>query len=158
MSFRPYWKGLVRSQGGDPVSPAFSMLEQRVTLMDGGLFTGSASRNKELLERFGMTGPNLLNLAITHEMGHAICQEKDERRADDYGRELRDGKIPDCSKTPGGSRPACHRRVDAVRFKFVCHSPRDEWDKANQSQPLVLAIRAASTRLPAPSLLIASDR
>jgi hypothetical protein len=33
-----------------------------------------------------------------------------------------------------------------------------KWDKENQSQPLVRAIRAASTRLPAPSLLIASDR
>jgi hypothetical protein len=95
------WKGLVRSQGGDPVSPAFSLLEQRVTLMDAGLFTASAGRKKELLERFGMTGPTLVTLAITHEMGHAICHDKDERRADDYGKELRDGKIPDCSKTPG---------------------------------------------------------
>jgi hypothetical protein len=90
------WKGLVRGQGGDPVSPAFSMLEQRVTLMDGGLFTGSAVRNKELLQRFGTIGPDLVTLAITHEMGHAICQERDERRADDYGKELRDGKIPSC--------------------------------------------------------------
>lgn len=76
------WKALVRSQGGDPVSPAFSMLEQRVTLLDGSLFLGSAVRNKELLERFGMIGAGLVNLAITHEMGHAICQE-DERSADD---------------------------------------------------------------------------
>jgi len=95
------WKGLVRGLGGDPVSPAFSMLDQRVTLLDGGLFVASASRNKELLQRFDMIGPGLLDLAVTHEMGHGICQEKDERRADDYGRELRDGKIPDCSKTPG---------------------------------------------------------
>jgi hypothetical protein len=95
------WKGLVRSQGGDPVSPAFSILEQRVTLMDGALFTGSAGRNKELLERFGMTGPTLVSLAVTHEMGHALCSEKDERRADDYGKDVRDGKVPDCSKTPG---------------------------------------------------------
>ena len=42
-----------------------------------------------------------MNLAITHEMGHGICQEKDERRADDYGKELREGKVPDCSKTRG---------------------------------------------------------
>src|SRR5271167_3048030 len=95
------WKNLVRSLGGDPVSPAFSMLDQRLTLLDGSLFVGSAGRNKELLERFRMIGPQLVKLAITHEMGHGICQEKDERRADDYGRELRDGKIPDCSKTAG---------------------------------------------------------
>ena len=90
------WKGLVRGQGGDPVSPAFSVLEQRVTLMDGSLFSGSAVRNKELLERFGVTGPILLTLAITHEMGHAICHERNERRADDYGKQLRDGTAPAC--------------------------------------------------------------
>ena len=95
------WKALVRGQGGDPVSPAFSMLDQRVTLLDASLFGGSASRNKELMQRFGPTGPALVDLAITHEMGHGICQEKDERRADNYGKDLRDGKAPDCSKTPG---------------------------------------------------------
>ena len=95
------WKGLVRSQGGDPVSPAFSMLEQRATLLDSSLFVGSANRNKELLERFGVIGAALVDLAITHEMGHGVCRETDERRADEYGKELRDGKVPDCSKTPG---------------------------------------------------------
>ena len=95
------WKSLVRGQGGDPVSPAFSMLDQRVTLMDSSLFVATAGRNKELLERFGAIGPQLVSLAITHEMGHGLCQEKDERRADDYGKELREGKVPDCSKTPG---------------------------------------------------------
>ena len=90
------WKALVRSQGGDPVSPAFSMLEQRATLLDSSLFAGSATRNKELLERFGLIGPALVDLAITHEMGHGICQEKNERRADDYGKELREGKAPGC--------------------------------------------------------------
>jgi hypothetical protein len=95
------WKALVRGQGGDPVSPAFSMLDQRMTLLDGSLFVGSATRNKELLQRFDMTGAALLDLAVTHEMGHGICQEKNERRADDYGRELREGKTPDCSLTPG---------------------------------------------------------
>ena len=51
------WKALVRGQGGDAVSPAFSMLDQRMTLLDSSLFVGSASRNKELLERFNMIGP-----------------------------------------------------------------------------------------------------
>ena len=95
------WKALVRGQGGDPVSPAFSMLDQRVTLLDGSLFVASANRNKELLQHFAKLGPALVDLAIAHEMGHAICQETNERRADDYGKELREGKIPDCSKTPG---------------------------------------------------------
>jgi Zn-dependent peptidase ImmA (M78 family) len=38
----------------------------------------------------------LLDLAVTHELGHAICQDRDQRRADDYGRELRQTKTVDC--------------------------------------------------------------
>ena len=95
------WKSLVRGQGGDPVSPALSMLDQRMTLLDASLFSGSATRNKELMQRFRLMGPALVDLAVTHEMGHGICQEKNERRADDYGKELRDGKVSDCSMTPG---------------------------------------------------------
>lgn len=98
-------KALVCGQGGDPVSPAFSMLDQRVTLLDASLFSGSAGRNKELMVRFGPVGPALVDLAVTHEMGHGNCQEKNERRADDYGKDLRAGKTPDCSKTPGWKLP-----------------------------------------------------
>jgi hypothetical protein len=92
------WKALVRGQGGDPVSPAFSMLDQRVTLLDGSLFVTSASPHRELMQRFDTIGPALVDLAVTHEMGHGICQEKDERRADDYGRQLRGGQTPACSR------------------------------------------------------------
>ena len=95
------WKALVRGQGGDPVSPAFSMLDQRVTLLDRSLFVASAGRNKEFLQRFGLIGAPLIDLAVTHEMGHGICQNKDERRADDYGKALRNSVFLDYSETPG---------------------------------------------------------
>jgi hypothetical protein len=95
------WQALSRGLGRDPVSPAFSILEQRVTVLDRSLFFVSYARSKQLMERFGLIGAALLDLALTHEMGHSICQERDERRADDYGKELRDGRTPDCSKTPG---------------------------------------------------------
>ena len=95
------WKNLVRSLGGDPVSPAFSLIDQHTTVMDQSLFSGSANRTKDFLRVYRLSGQPLLDLAVTHEMGHGICQEKDERRADDYGKELREGKTPDCSKTPG---------------------------------------------------------
>jgi Zn-dependent peptidase ImmA (M78 family) len=41
-------------------------------------------------------GPTFVDFAITHELGHAICQEKNERLANEYGKELRQGKIPRC--------------------------------------------------------------
>ena len=46
-------------------------------------------------------GSALLELAISHELGHALCHEPDEYRADDYGRELRGGRILSCSPSPG---------------------------------------------------------
>src|SRR6516162_4241053 len=105
------WQALSRGLGRDPVSPAFSLLEQRVTLLDRSLFFVSYARNKELMERFGLAGAALLDLAVTHEMGHVICQERDEGRADVYGKELRDGKVPDCSKTPGRNPNDVTKRV-----------------------------------------------
>ena len=93
------WKELVSSRGGVGCSPVFSLLLGRATVLDRSLFSPTADRTIEMRKCF--PDPELEKLAITHEMGHAICQDKDERRADDYGKELRDGKVPDCSKTPG---------------------------------------------------------
>ncbi len=95
------WRTLVGGLRGDPVSPAFSIIEQRTTVVDRSLFTATPGRNKELLLMFGAIGDALLDLAVTHELGHAICQDQDERRADDYGRGLREKKPVNCVKRPG---------------------------------------------------------
>lgn len=74
----------------------------RATVLDHSLFSASVDRRVELMKWSGLpSAPALVDLAITHEMGHAICREKNERKADDYGRELREGKVPDCSRTAG---------------------------------------------------------
>jgi hypothetical protein len=95
------WTNLVHGLGGDPTSPAFSIVEQGTTVVEGGLFSATPSRNKELLLLFGVIGNALLDLAVTHELGHAICHDQDERRADDYGRGLREQKPVACGKRPG---------------------------------------------------------
>jgi hypothetical protein len=93
------WSALVRSLGGDPVSPAFTVLENRTTVLEQALFSGSAAREAELLKQFWTMHEGILELAITHELGHVICSETDERRADDYGRDLREGKNLTCQET-----------------------------------------------------------
>jgi len=92
------WKYLVRSLGGSPVSPAFSILDQHITVLESSLFfpSDTNSRNEELLLTYGLIGPALLDLAVTHELGHCICLDTDESRADDYGRGLRDKKPVYC--------------------------------------------------------------
>ena len=95
------WKNLVHGLGGDPTTPAFSIVEQGTTVVEGSLFSATPSRNKELLLIFGVIGDALLDLAVTHELGHTICRDQDERRADDYGRGLREKKPVACGKGPG---------------------------------------------------------
>jgi hypothetical protein len=51
------WKYLVRGLGGSPVSPAFSILDQHITVLESSLFFPSDSRNEELL--------------LTYEIGRA---------------------------------------------------------------------------------------
>ena len=98
------WKDLVRALGGDPVSPAFSIVDQRITVIERGLFLPSAIRGEELLLTYGVIGPALLDWAVTHELGHSICHDADERHADDYGRGLRDRKPVRCLGMPGNKK------------------------------------------------------
>ena len=93
------WKDLVRALGGYTYSPAFTIFDQRTTVMESSLFSATATRSAEFLHVFGVTGEALLKLAVSHELGHSVCQDKDERKADDYGRALREGNIPDCGRT-----------------------------------------------------------
>jgi hypothetical protein len=90
------WKDLTLSLGGDPDSPAFSVIERRSTVLESAMFSSSAGRKAELFRKFGFTGDALLSLAVTHELGHAICNDTNERRADDYGRDLRNGNSSFC--------------------------------------------------------------
>ena len=91
------WKPLVKLQGGEPVIPAFSSLRNRATALDRSLFTPTAERSAELIRWYRLPiGQPLIDLAITHEMGHALCQEKNERLANEYGKDLQEGKIPQC--------------------------------------------------------------
>ena len=94
------WKDLVRAVGGSTASPAFTIFGQRMTVMESSLFSATATRSAEFLDRFGVTGEALLELAVNHELGHCFCQDQDERKADDYGHQLREGKMPHCGRTP----------------------------------------------------------
>jgi hypothetical protein len=104
------WKDLVHALGGSTHSPAFTIFEQRTTVMESSLFSATATRSAEFLQVFGVTGEALLELAVNHELGHCVCPDQDERKADDYGRELRKGEIPDCGRTP-------KRKTDHVMAK-----------------------------------------
>jgi hypothetical protein len=90
------WKPMKRRLLRDPDSPAFTVLRDRRTFIEEALVAPVPLRRAELIEHWSRSIDNLLTLAITHELGHALCNEQDEHRADAYGRLLRTGSLPDC--------------------------------------------------------------
>lgn len=90
------WKPILRARGLDPASPAFSFLEKRETFMEEALLAEVVQRRVELLKKWQVPFDRLLELAVTHELGHALCNETDEARADHYGQALRERRLAVC--------------------------------------------------------------
>jgi hypothetical protein len=84
-----------------------------------------------LLRTFGVIASALLDLAVSHELGHAICQERDERPADDYRRELHH-KTVDCTKTPERETTRYERWIShktGPAWRFIATTQRTQWTK-----------------------------
>ena len=92
------WKSTLTRLHLDPSSPAFSQLERRQTFFEEALLVPKHNRLAELLEKWHIPFDQFLDFAVTHELGHAFCQESDEIKAERIGRELRKGRIAVCSR------------------------------------------------------------
>jgi hypothetical protein len=90
------WKPLLRRIGTRLDTPAFSSLQQRETFLEGALFGPEPLRAAELAREFQVPIDQLLELAVAHEMGHAICHGGDEGVANRVGQQLRNGRMPAC--------------------------------------------------------------
>jgi hypothetical protein len=91
------WKHLLQERGFDPNRPAFSFLPKRETFLDEALFVPVSTRGAELSALWHMTIEDLLDLAVRHELAHALCNEKDEAKANQVAQMLRDGISPSCT-------------------------------------------------------------
>jgi hypothetical protein len=80
----------------DPDSPAFTVLDRRETFFEEALVSPVTTRRVELVRQWSLGMDGLLNLAVTHELGHALCNEKNEKKADGYGERLRSGQAVVC--------------------------------------------------------------
>src|SRR5262249_9341817 len=90
------WGPILRRVGRDADSPAFTVLENRVTFLEEALFVPVPGRDHTLLEKWRVPPLELLEYAVAHELGHAVCGERDERQASVYGRELIDSSAIRC--------------------------------------------------------------
>ena len=103
------WKPISRKLRLNPDSPAFTALEPRETFLEEALFFHDPERISELMKEWQRSTPELLQLAVSHELGHAFCAEPNEAAADRFGEQLRKGLAPHCPV----SREASKKRVIA---------------------------------------------
>jgi hypothetical protein len=85
--------------GDSAETPALTFLKHRTSIFEGDLFTADPQRTSELLRAYRLSAIDLRLWAVSHELGHALCQESDERRAEEYGRQLRSGTTLQCGES-----------------------------------------------------------
>jgi hypothetical protein len=90
------WKAILLPRGLDPDSPAFTFYPKRETFIEEALVTQVPVRNGELLLKWNLDRMGLLDLAIRHELGHALCNDANERNADRVANLLEQRKTISC--------------------------------------------------------------
>jgi len=90
------WKQLASQLHLDPASPAFSHLGYRQTFFDEALLVLKPKRELELMTKWHISFDRFLNFAVTHELGHALCEESDEIKAERFGQRLRESLASVC--------------------------------------------------------------
>jgi hypothetical protein len=90
------WQPLVQNLHLPSQSPAFTTLALRETFLEDALFFSQPGRTDELVTLLRTPAAQLLSVAVSHELGHAICHNGDEAAANRVAEQLRGGKHPDC--------------------------------------------------------------
>ena len=90
------WNAIVSPRGLDPDSPTFTYYAKRQTFIEEALVADIPGRREELKARWHMRAEKLLYLAVGHELGHALCNDRSEERANRAAKMLREGNSPSC--------------------------------------------------------------
>ena len=93
------WQSLVLKLHVDRGSPAFTNIKARKSFMEGALFLPRPGRTDELVRSFGVPAGQLLTIAVSHELGHAICDGGNEAMAKRVSDQLRRGEKADCTNS-----------------------------------------------------------
>ncbi len=97
------WRQISRMRGLDLDSPAFTYLPRKETFLEEALVAAVPGRQERLLAHWSESVDGMLELAVTHELGHALCRETDEHDADANGARLRRGQDVICGQGRAGS-------------------------------------------------------
>jgi hypothetical protein len=107
------------------ISPCitFTFYEKQETFIEEVLMAEVPVRRGKLLVEWGMSMQDLLDFVIAHELGHALCNEKDEAKANRVARMLQEQKPYVCEfKLASQDRPKVIRKR-AVRTPHPPEGP-----------------------------------
>jgi hypothetical protein len=93
------WGEMVRAAGGPTGSPAFTALHSRETFFQDALFSPTALQRAQLMQMFHVDQDAQLELAVSHELGHALCRDTNEQRTAVQAENLRESRALHCKKT-----------------------------------------------------------
>ena len=93
------WQSLVLKLHLDRRSPAFTAIKARKSFLEEALFLPKPARTDELVRNFVVPVDQLLTIAVSHELGHAICDGADEGIAERVSEQLRSGGKIDCTNS-----------------------------------------------------------
>jgi hypothetical protein len=94
------WRYIFLDGGLSPDrSPAFTILPKRETFFEGALLTRVSFRGFRLGWLSRMPIEDLLDLAVRHELAHAMCNERNEIKADLAAIALKNGVPLSCRGT-----------------------------------------------------------
>ena len=99
------WGDLIRLSNGPEGSPAFSALRSRYTFMTEVLFAPTPLQQSEQMRLFRARGQELLERAVSHELAHALCGERNEWKTDIYASHLRSAAHN--AGASSGEKPYC---------------------------------------------------
>jgi len=103
------WKLILLARKLDPGIPALSAPSARTTFFEESLLAGPIGRVSELMAVWHMGRESLLDLAIRHELGHAVCNDTNEAKDDRVARSLEQKKPLSCKGTAEAKRSKKNR-------------------------------------------------
>jgi hypothetical protein len=103
------WRLILLARDLNPGVPALTALAARTTFFEEALVDGPSGRVSELMDIWHAGRDGLLDLAVRHELGHALCAEENERKADRVARLLEQKKPVSCEgKTDAKKKSSYH--------------------------------------------------
>jgi len=108
------WKLILLARKLDPGIPALTAPSARTTFFEESLLAGPIGRVSELMAAWHMSREGLLDLAIRHELGHAVCNDTNEAKADRVARSLEQKKPLSCKGTPEAKRSKKNKSVKGL--------------------------------------------